>query len=107
MSAATELELEAELSALESEGEFELSGELEGEFELAQELVGEFELEHEHEAEHEAFFNSLAAMADRRAIAGAAPDRARRGTRRNERPVAAMAGRGRRGRGARRRAGRI
>jgi hypothetical protein len=54
MSAATELELESELSSLESEGE------LEQELEL-----GESELEHEQEAEHEAFFNSLAAMADR------------------------------------------
>src|SRR5215471_6491445 len=43
MSAATELELESELSFLESEGA----------------------LEHEQEAEHEAFFNHLAAMADR------------------------------------------
>ena len=62
MSAATELELESELSSLESEGELELSGELEQELELAHELVSEFE----QEAEHEAFFNSLAAMADRR-----------------------------------------
>jgi hypothetical protein len=66
MSAATELELESELSSLESEGELELSGELEQELELAQELVGELEMEHELEAEHEAFFNHLAAMADRR-----------------------------------------
>jgi hypothetical protein len=65
MSAATELELESELSSLESEGELELSGELEQELELASELASEFELEHEQEAEHEAFFNSLAAMADR------------------------------------------
>lgn len=66
MSAATELELESELSSLESEGELELAGELEQELKLATELANEFELEHEHEAEHEAFFNSLAAMADRR-----------------------------------------
>ena len=65
MSAATELELESELSSLESEGELELAGELEQELELAHELANEFELEHEQEAEHEAFFNSLAAMADR------------------------------------------
>ena len=65
MSAATELELESELSSLESEGELELAGELEQELELAHELASEFELEHEQEAEHEAFFNSLAAMADR------------------------------------------
>jgi hypothetical protein len=65
MSAATELELESELSMLESEGELELAGELEHELGLASELVGEFELEHEQETEHEAFFNSLAAMADR------------------------------------------
>ena len=61
---ATELELESELSA--GEGEFELASELEQELELAQELTNEFELEHEQEGEHEAFFNSLAAMADRR-----------------------------------------
>jgi hypothetical protein len=66
MSAATEMELESELSSLESEGELELAGELEQELELATELANEFELEHEQEAEHEAFFNSLAAMADRR-----------------------------------------
>ncbi len=65
MSAATELELESELSSLESEGELELAGEFEQELELAHELVNESELEHEQEAEHEAFFNSLAAMADR------------------------------------------
>jgi hypothetical protein len=59
MSAATELELESELSSLEGEGELELAGE------LAHELTNEFELEHEQEAEHEAFFNNLAAMADR------------------------------------------
>jgi hypothetical protein len=64
MSAAHALELESELSFLESEGE--LSGELEQELELANELATEFELEHELEGEHEAFFNSLAAMADRR-----------------------------------------
>jgi hypothetical protein len=66
MSAANELELESELSFLESEGEFELSGELEQELELANELASEFEMEHELEGEHEAFFNSLAAMADRK-----------------------------------------
>ncbi len=66
MSAATELELESELALEgEGEGEFELAGELEQELELAHELTNEFELEHEQEAEHEAFFNNLAAMADR------------------------------------------
>lgn len=60
-----ELELESELSFLESEGELELEGELEQELELAHELASEFEMEHEQEGEHEAFFNSLAAMADR------------------------------------------
>src|SRR5690242_12166903 len=65
MSAAHELELESELSSLESEGELELAGELEQELGFAQELASEFELEHEQEAEHEAFFNHLAAMADR------------------------------------------
>jgi len=65
MSAAHELELESELSSLESEGELELSGELEHELGLAHELASEFVLEHEQEAEHEAFFNHLAAMADR------------------------------------------
>jgi len=65
MSAAHELELESELSSLESEGELELAGELEHELGFAQELATEFELEHEQEAEHEAFFNNLAAMADR------------------------------------------
>lgn len=65
MSAATELELESELSFLESEGELELSGELEQELGLANELASEFEMEHELEGEHEAFFNSLATMADR------------------------------------------
>lgn len=65
MSAANELELESELSFLEGEGEHELSGELEQELELANELANEFEMEHELEGEHEAFFNSLAAMADR------------------------------------------
>ena len=64
MSAATELELESELAS-EGEGEFELAGELEQELELAHELTNEFELEHEQETEHEAFFNHLAAMADR------------------------------------------
>lgn len=73
-SAIHELELESELShefeaELESgaSGAHELELELEGEqeLELAQELVHEFELEHEHEQEHEAFFNHLAAMADR------------------------------------------
>ena len=64
MSAATELELESEASA-EGENEFELAGELEQELGFAHELANEFELEHEQEAEHEAFFNSLAAMADR------------------------------------------
>lgn len=64
MSAATEMELESEL-ATEGEGEFELAGELEQELGLAHELTHEFELEHEQEAEHEAFFNHLAAMADR------------------------------------------
>ena len=59
MAGASELELE---SALESENE----GEFEHELELAQELTNEFELEHELEGEHEAFFNNLAAMADRR-----------------------------------------
>src|ERR1700752_2025444 len=57
MSAATELELESELSSLESEGELELAGELEQELELAHELINEPELE--------AFFNSLAARAER------------------------------------------
>jgi hypothetical protein len=60
MSAATELELESE-----GEGELEIASELEQELGLANELATEFELEHEEEAEHEAFFNSLAAMADR------------------------------------------
>ncbi|MFN0101396.1 MAG: hypothetical protein ACKV2U_04815 [Bryobacteraceae bacterium] len=64
MSAITELELETELAS-EGEGEFEFAGELEQELGLAHELVQEFELEHEQEAEHEAFFNNLAAMADR------------------------------------------
>lgn len=62
MSAATELELELEF---ENESEFELANELEHELGLASELVNEFELEHEQQAEHEAFFNHLAAMADR------------------------------------------
>jgi len=57
---ATELENELEL-----EQELELEGELQGEFELEGELELEQELEHEHEGEHEAFFNHLAAMADR------------------------------------------
>lgn len=60
MSAATELEFE-----FENESEFELANELEQELGLANELVNEFEYEHEQEAEHEAFFNHLAAMADR------------------------------------------
>jgi hypothetical protein len=65
MSLATQLELESELSSLENEGEAAMAGELEQELGLAAELVNEFEMEHEQEAEHEAFFNSLAAMADR------------------------------------------
>lgn len=66
MSAATELEHELEFElAHEAEGEAELSHELEHELGLAHELTHEFELEHEQEAEHEAFFNHLAAMADR------------------------------------------
>src|SRR5262245_56719722 len=60
MSVATELELESELES-EGAGEF---GELEQELGMANELVNEFELEHEQESEHEAFFNSLAAMAE-------------------------------------------
>lgn len=60
MSAATELEFE-----FENENEFELANELEHELGLANEMVNEFELEHEHQAEHEAFFNQLSAMADR------------------------------------------
>jgi hypothetical protein len=63
MSAATDRQFESALGFTESE--HELAGELQHELELANELVGEFEHEHEQETEHEAFFNSLAAMADR------------------------------------------
>lgn len=60
MSIASELELE-----YENESEFELTNELEYELGLANALVNEYELEHELQGEHEAFFNHLAAMADR------------------------------------------
>lgn len=65
-SAETELELELE-SELAHEGEAETAGELEQELELASEGLGESLVQHEHEGEgeHEAFFNHLAAMADR------------------------------------------
>src|SRR3954452_12829273 len=66
MAGTAELERELELEfESASENEQELSAEFEDELETAQELASEFELEHEHEAEHEAFFNHLAAMADR------------------------------------------
>lgn len=70
MSAVHELELE-----LESEFESELESEASGENELASELelelesnpeLGFNESEHEQQGEHEAFFNHLAAAADRR-----------------------------------------
>lgn len=65
---AAELELENELEGeleLENELENEQENELELENELVHELVHEHEQEHEQEQEHEAFFNHLAAMADR------------------------------------------
>lgn len=84
--------------AAELEGELELEGETESD--LTRELVHEHELqpesEHEQEQEHEAFFNHLAAMADRfgrpqslRRIALAA---ARSALRANARPYRAVEG---------------
>jgi len=84
----------------EMELEFELENELshELEHELEQEISGSHELEHEHtqEGEHEAFFNSLAAMGDRggrsQALRRIALTAARAALRANNQPAPAIQG---------------